>query len=305
MTNTSAFEKSVKVIAPPILAAILALSGKSPMSARVAAFILALFLLGSCSDWGSSESGASDNRSAGENEIIDFAAASLTESFTDIGAAFQQSRAGSQILFNFAGSQQLAHQISGGAPGHVFASANLVQMQEAIASNRVDATAPQPFAGNRLVVIIPADNPAQITTLQDLARPGVRLVLAAEQVPAGRYALDFLDSAATIAQFGPEYRSRVLANVASYELNVRAVLTKVALGEADAGIVYDSDVSGAQSSELGHIEIPDALNTIARYYIAPILDGDDETLARDFIDYVLSEEGQAILRRHGFKPLYE
>jgi molybdate transport system substrate-binding protein len=126
-------------------------------------------------------------------------------------------------------------------------------------------------------------------------------VLAAQEVPAGRYALQFLDNAA--AELGTDYRERVLQNVASYELNVRAVLTKVTLGEADAGIVYSSDISGLSSAEVGKLEIPEHLNVVAYYYVAPLNDAANSSLARAFVDYILSAPGQGILRRYGLIPV--
>lgn len=233
--------------------------------------------------------------------LIVFAAASLTDAFVTLGEAFTAANAQQEVLFNFAGSQQLAQQIVGGAPGDVFASANVVQMEQAVAGGRIAAAAVQPFAANRLAVIVPQSNPAAIGSLQDLARPGLRLVLAAEEVPVGRYTLQFLENASATG-LGAEYRSRVLENVVSYELNVRAVLTKVALGEADAGIVYESDLVGRPDAELSRLEIPRGMNVEARYFIAPIEGDGAANVAASFIDFVLSTEGQEILRQYGLGP---
>ena len=251
--------------------------------------------LGACS----ASSGGPD---VAERELSVFAAASLREAFEEMGAQFEGANAGVRVVFNFAGSQQLAQQIGQGAPADVFASANQAQMDEVIATGDVASGTEQVFARNQLVVIYPADNPANLQGLQDLARPGVRLVLAAAEVPVGQYTMEFLEKASTEAAFGEGFREGVLGNVASYEENVRAVLSKVALGEADAGIVYTSDVAG-KASEIGRIEIPAALNTIAEYPIAAIQGAGQEELARRFIEYVLSEEGQAVLARYGFIPV--
>jgi molybdate transport system substrate-binding protein len=226
-----------------------------------------------------------------------FAAASLTEAFGDIGRSFE-SAYNVSIAFNFAGSQQLAQQLAQGAPADVFASANVSQMRAAIDAGRISAGTERVFVRNRLVVIHPDDNPANLRALQDLARPGVKLVIAAKEVPVGQYTLDVLDRASQNPGYGPAYRDAVLANVVSYEENVRAVLSKVALGEADAGVVYSSDV--APGAPVGRIEIPDALNTIAEYPIAPVTDSRDAELAQQFIDYVVSDEGQAVLERYNF-----
>jgi molybdate transport system substrate-binding protein len=195
----------------------------------------------------------------------------------------------------------LATQIGEGAPADVFASANAAQMDAAVASGRIDADAAAIFATNRLVVVYPADNPASIAALQDLADPDTLIVLAAEEVPVGRYSLEFLDLAAAGPAFGASFKEAVLGNVASYEENVRSVLNKVSLGEADAGIVYTSDLVGVEG--VASLEIPDALNVLAEYPIAPLNDSAHVEAAAGFIALVLSDEGQAILADYGFGPI--
>lgn len=227
-----------------------------------------------------------------------FAAASLTDGFTEIGQHFEAAHPGVTVAFNFTGSNQLATQINEGAPADVFASANAAQMDVAIESGRVDAGAAQIFVTNRLVVVIPADNPAGIASLQDLAQPETLIVLAAEEVPVGRYSLEFLDKAAADPAFGTTFKDDVLGNVVSYEENVRSVLNKVALGEADAGIVYSSDMFGA--SGVQQLDIPDALNILAEYPIAALNDSAYGDAAAAFVDTVLGAEGQAILANFGF-----
>ena len=228
-----------------------------------------------------------------------FAAASLTDAFGEIGGQFSAGHPGVEVVFNFAGSNQLATQIGQGAPADVFASANKTQMNAAIDSGRVVSGTQQVFARNRLVVVTPGDNPAALTTLEDLAQPGIKLVFAAKEVPVGQYALNFLDKAEAGGGLGTGYKDAVLANVVSYEENVRSVLTKVALGEADAGIVYTSDVAAA-GSEVQQIAIPDALNTIAVYPIAVLSDSPHAELAQAFVDAVLSNGGQQTLEKYGF-----
>ncbi len=227
-----------------------------------------------------------------------FAAASLTDAFREIGDNFVAAHPHVEINFNFAGSNQLATQINEGAPADVFASANATQMNVVIEGGRIITGTQRTFARNRLVVITPSDNPAGLTDLQSLANPGVQLILATAEVPVGQYALDFLDKAAADEALGAGYKEAVLANVVSYEENVRAVLTKVALGEADAGIVYTSDVGAA--TDVAQIQIPDQLNTIATYPIAAVADSPQLMYAQQFVDYVLSAAGQQVLERHGF-----
>jgi molybdate transport system substrate-binding protein len=246
---------------------------------------------------------AQQSAAPAEQRLTVFAAASLTESFSAMGEAFEEANPGTTVLLNFAGSQQLANQLAQGAAADVFASANERQMTAAVEAGRVAADSPQTFTHNRLVVVLPADNPGQIETLLDLANPGVKLILAAEDVPVGAYSRAYLAQAVITAGMGRAYRDAVLANVVSYEQTVKAVLTKVALGEADAGIVYRSDIAPELIAEVQTIEIPDALNTIATYPIALVGDSEQPALAQQFIDFVLSPDGQAIMQEFGFIPL--
>ncbi len=231
-----------------------------------------------------------------------FAAASLTDAFNEIKGKFEAANPGVTVAYNFAGSNALAQQLGEGAPADVFASANKKQMDVAIEAGRVVTGTTQVFVRNRLVLIVPKDDPANVETLQDLAKTGLKLILAAKDVPVGQYSLDFLDKAAADAAFGAAFKDDVLANVVSYEDNVRSVLTKVALGEGDAGIVYTSDISGDAAKDVVSIEIPDALNTIAQYPIGAVKDSANAAVAEAFIAYVLSADGQAILESYGFIP---
>jgi len=234
----------------------------------------------------------------GEVKLTVFAAASLTEAFTEIAQAFSVEHPGVTIEFNFAGSQQLRTQLEQGAQADVFASANMKEMMAAIQSGLVVNGMPQPFVHNRLTVIVPADNPGGITELQDLARPGLKIVLAADKVPVGGYTLTSLEK--MVDDFGQTFSATVLSNVVSYEDNVRQVVAKVQLGEADAGIVYTSDVTPAVADKVRVLDIPDRYNIIAEYPIAVLKFAPQPALAQTFFDYVLSDAGQAILQRWGF-----
>jgi molybdate transport system substrate-binding protein len=225
-----------------------------------------------------------------------FAAASLTNAFTEIGKNFEAANPGTTVTLNFAGSQALQTQIEEGAPADVFASASKTNMDTLVTDNFVAQDATQQFLNNKLVVILPKDNPSGMATLEDLAKPGIKLVLAADAVPVGKYAIQALDS--MDAKFGNGYKTKVLANVVSNEDNVRQVVAKVQLGEADAGIVYTSDAVAAP--ELKTIEIPADLNVIAKYPIAPLVKSENSDLAKAFIAYVLSPDGQAVLQKWGF-----
>lgn len=246
--------------------------------------------------------GSSSSAAAPPVTLNVFAAASLNQAFAVIGTNFHAAHSNITVKFNFAGSQQLAQQITQGAPADVFASANDTQMQVAIKGGDIADGSQQTFVKNRLIVITPKNNPANLQTLQDLAKPGIKIVLADKTVPVGQYALTFLSKASADPSFGASYQTNVLNNVVSREQDVETVFTKVQLGEADAGIVYTSDVS-TKGSEVGNIAIPDALNTIATYPIAPLKSTAHATEAKEFITYVLSAAGQAVLQKYGFIPV--
>ena len=231
-----------------------------------------------------------------------FAAASLTEAFTEIGQQLETDHPGVKVAFNFAGSQALAAQLGEGAPADVFASANTKEMTNAITAGRVADGSQKTFAHNKLVVVYPTDNPAGLVKLQDLANPDLRLVLAAAEVPVGKYSIEFLDKAVQDAAFETMFKDDVLKNVVSYEDNVKSVLTKVVLGEADAGIVYLTDISLDNAGKVGRLDIPDALNAVATYPIAAVSDAAQPELAKAFVEMVVSGQGQAILAKYGFLP---
>ncbi|NOH03166.1 MAG: molybdate ABC transporter substrate-binding protein [Chloroflexi bacterium] len=239
----------------------------------------------------------SDDAPESRNLIV-FVAASLTDAFTEIGGNFEARYPGVTVTFNFGGSQMLRTQIEEGAPVDVFAPANEEEMDLLIRGGFVLETSPRIFLTNRLVLILPADNPAGIDSLEDLSVPGIKLVLAAEEVPVGRYSRQALEK--MTASFGADFKDKVLANVVSNEDNVRQVVAKVQLGEADAGIVYVSDAVAVP--ELQIIEIPADLNVAATYPIAPLAESANIALAEKFVDYLLSNEGQATLRKWGFGP---
>jgi len=235
--------------------------------------------------------------------ITILAAASLTEPFNKLGKVFESANPGIKVIFSFGGSQQLAQQIAEGAPADVFASASAKYMDAIVTADKVNTEKVLTFVKNKLVVIFPADNPAGIFTLADLAKPGIKLDLAAAEVPVGKYSLDFLDKASKDPSFPIQFKETVLQNVVSYEDNVKTVLTKVRLGEVDAGIVYSSDSSGKDVSEIGTLHIPEELNVIASYPIAPLSHSEDPDLAQAFIELVMSPQGQAILANFGFVPV--
>jgi molybdate transport system substrate-binding protein len=231
-----------------------------------------------------------------------FAAASLTDAFRDVGQEFERAYPGTRVTFNFAGSQQLALQIEQGAPADLFASADQRTMDRLVGAGLIDRTDIVTFAHNRMVVILPADNPGQVETLEDLARPGLKLLLAGPQVPAGAYARQVLDNLAADLAYGPSFTDAVLRNLISNEENVKQVLAKVQLGEADAGMVYSSDVTPGQAGQLRWIEVPDRFNVEAAYPIAVVGSASAAALARQFVQFVLGSVGQHILEQWGLIP---
>ncbi len=234
-------------------------------------------------------------------EITVFAAASLTEAYQEIAQAFQAAYPETSVLLNLANSQQLAQQLAQGAPADVFASANTKQMGVAIEADRVTIGTHRIFAHNRLVIIVNKESPITIERLEDLAKPDLKLVLAAKEAPVGAYTLNFLDKAAQ-SSLGNTYREQVLGNVVSYEQTVKAVLTKVMLGEGDAGVVYSSDITAEAAEHVVTSDIPDHLNTIADYPIAVIKDSAQPDVAQAFVDFVFAPQGQTLLEKHGFLP---
>jgi molybdate transport system substrate-binding protein len=223
---------------------------------------------------------------AAKRPILVFAAASLTESFSALGREFEAADRGAAVKLNFAGSSALVAQIQSGAPADVIATADTANMAKLEQADRL-AAPPATFARNTLEIVVERGNPKNVRVLSDLARPDLVLILAADTVPAGRYAQEILK------------RAGVTVTPSSYEENVKAVLNKVALGEADAGIVYATDIRAA-GERVRSVVIPEAQNAVAHYPIAVVKRSDSNPDARAFRDFVLSPEGRAVLMRYGF-----
>jgi molybdate transport system substrate-binding protein len=243
-----------------------------------AAMAVAALALAACGD-GTTSGGSSGSA----NEIKVFAAASLTAAFTELGQQYTSANGGTKVSFNFAGSQALATQIQQAAPADVFASADLTNMDKV----KDLVGTPQNFASNLLQIVVEKGNPKGVKTLDDLANPDLKVVLAAPDVPAGKYAAEALNTA------------KVTVKPVSEEDNVKAVVTKVSLGEADAGIVYVTDVT-AGGDKVEGVDIPKDQNVTATYPIATVEAGKDK--AQAFMDLVLSDQGQQVLKKYGFLP---
>lgn len=233
-------------------------------------------------------------------ELHIMAAASLTDAFGEMEQVLEDHHPDLDITIETAGSQTLVTQLQAGAEADVLATANQTWMDTAKESGLIDG-APVTFSSNRLVIAAPADNPAGIESIDDLAGDGVSLILAGEDVPAGTYARDAICAHAASTDDASDFLVLLDGNIVSEEPDVRHVLAKLVLGEADAGIVYASDVAAAELSgtQLTVVELPEGLAAPVTYPIAPVAGGDTD-LALAFIGFTLSDEGQAILNRYGF-----
>lgn len=253
--------------------------------------VLAVVLLGAgCGDDNDSEAAASRSTTAEAKvtgDITVLAAASLTEAFTEIGRAFEVANPDTRVRFSFGASSTLATQANQGAPADLFASADEANMEKV--TDVGNAIQPTTFARNRLAVLVGRGNPRGISALGDLAPSDVTFVLCALEVPCGRFGQEALD------------RAGVTARPKSYEENVKAVVTKVTLGEADAGIVYVTDAKAAGDNAQA-VDIPDEHNVSAIYPIGLLEQAPEPDVAGAFKAFVLSAAGQAIMAKYGFLP---
>ena len=238
-----------------------------------------------CGDEEPKKSAASTSSSvttAAAGNLTVLAAASLSESFKELGTAFEAKHPGSKVTFSFDSSSALAAQANNAAPADLFASADEANMKKVTEAG--NATGPTVFAHNKLAIIVAKGNPKKIKGLADLTR--ISFVLCAPEAPCGKYGLEALSKAGVKAQ--PK----------SLETNVKGVVTKITSGEADAGIGYVTDAKASASAE--GIEIPDAQNVIAAYPMAVLKQSANSNLAHAFLDFILSAEAQAVLAKYGF-----
>lgn len=216
-----------------------------------------------------------------------FAAASLTESFNQIGEDFEAANPGVKVTFNYAGSSQLATQVNQGAPADVFASASPATMKTVTDAGNGDG-APVTFVRNQLVIAVPKGNPKAVTGLADLTKPGVKVALCAEQVPCGVAARKALDAAG------------VTLTPVTLEQDVKAALSKVKLGEVDAALVYRTDAKAA-SSDVDGVEFPESAGAINDYPLVVLKSAPNRTAARAFVTYVQSDQAKKVLTDAGFQ----
>jgi molybdate transport system substrate-binding protein len=234
-------------------------------------------------------------------DITVFAAASLTDAFKEAGKAFETAHPGVHVTFNFAGSSALATQINQGQPGDVFASADTVQMK--VVTDKNGADTPVMFATNVPTIVIPASG-SPVAAFEDLAKPGIKLVLAAPTVPIGNYARQIFTNASKAPPDGvsADFSDKALANLKSNEADVKSVLAKIQTGEGDAGVVYTTDAATV-ATQVKQISIPAKYNVIAQYPIATLKESGHPDVAKAFLAFITSSDGQAILAKYGFgKP---
>lgn len=255
------------------------------MRTRISVLTVVAAFLAACGSSGGSATTAPSATPLG-GTISVFAAASLTDSFNTLGTSFQRANPGVTVKFNFAGTPTLVTQIEQGAPADVFASADTTNMDKLKGDGFTTGT-PQVFARNKLEIVVATRNPKRIAGLADLAKPGVIYITEGLTVPAGKYALQALRMAG------------VTVTPKSLETDVKSVVSKIELGEADAGIVYTTDVTAAGSKVQG-VPIPDADNVIATYPIVTVKATTNSTAANAFIAYVLSATGQSKVQSFGF-----
>jgi molybdate transport system substrate-binding protein len=232
-------------------------------------------------------------------ELTVFAAASLRGAFGEIGERYEN-ETGIRVAFNFDNSQALRTQLVNGAYADLFASANVLQMNAAKNDGLMNNSSVVIFTKNKLSLIVPRDNPARIGRLSDLARPGLKIVMGTKSTPVGDYALQVIGKMANDSAYGPDYDTKVLANVISQETTVSYVVTKVALGEADVGFAYVSDITGDLASKVNKVDIPDEYNIIAEYPMGILLESKYPAESQEFMNLVMSDEGKAVMEKCGF-----
>ncbi|MCF2528157.1 molybdate ABC transporter substrate-binding protein [Yinghuangia soli] len=268
-------------------------------AAPIAAVSAALLLVAGCGDDDKDDKGKKDDKSTGQtpggsgapsapadkpaSTITVLAAASLTSAFEEAGKAYTKNHKDQNVKFSFAGSQELAAQVKQGAPADVIATADTKTMDGLAAQ----VNAPQVFAKNKLTILVAPGNPKKITSLADLSRGDLTVVLAGPTVPVGRYAREALGKAG------------VAVKPKSEEVDVKAVVTRVRMGEADAGIVYTTDAKSAGEA-VASVEIPDQHNVVASYPVAVIKESKQQDPAAAFTQWLRTPEAQEILKKYGF-----
>jgi len=234
--------------------------------------------------------------------ITVFAAASLSAAFNQTAAQFETLHPEVHIVYNFDSSGTLQTQIEQGAQPDVFASAATSNMNALKNKGLMNNSTVVNFAKNKLALIVPVNNPANITGLADLNRTGLKLVVCGSTVPCGKYTIQMLQTLRNTTGYGSAYYDAVVANEKSQEPSATSAVTKVATGEADVAVVYASDVQEKYQGSVKTLAIPDSLNVIATYPVGVTSGSKNQALAKMFVDYVVSADGQAIMASSHFLP---
>jgi molybdate transport system substrate-binding protein len=229
-----------------------------------------------------------------------FAAASLSGAFNETIADYEALHPNVNIMPTYAGTQVLVTQVQNGAPGDVFASASTSYMNTLVKGGYMVNSSVANFTENKLALIVPTNNPANISGLSDLNKSGVKIVICAPSVPCGSYTLQVLNKTANNSAYGPAFKTGVMANVVSQETDVNSAVSKIALGEADVAFVYQSDVPASMQGQVKVITLPDNVNVLAVYPIGVLSQSKNQAVAQDFENYVLSANGTAILDKYHF-----
>jgi len=263
------------------------------MTARrlAAVSMLALALVG-CSGGGAAPSGATV-------DVEVYAAASLKRALEQVKTAYEATNPGTTLTVSTDSSSALETKIEQGAPADVFMSADTTNPQKLVDAGLASGEV-RPFAGNTLTIIVPTDNPAGVRTPADLAKPGVKIVAAGGTVPITKYATQLVDNLAKESGYPPDFAAAYAANVVSQEDNVAGIVTKVELGEGDAGIVYLTDAKG--SDKVATVEVPDSAQVPATYGAVVVKESPDQEAAAAFLTWLAGNEGQAVLAELGFLP---
>ena len=234
-------------------------------------------------------------------QLTVFCGAGLSGAFNEIGQLYQNA-SGIKVEFNFDGAPALRAQIEQGAYADLLACADYKHMNALRAEGYINNSTVRTFAENEMAVVVPLHNPASILCLADLARPGTLVLMGTLELPAGYHAREALSKLANDSEYGPDYRDKVMANIVSQETTVNRIVSKVALGEADAGFAFASDVSPAMVGKVNKISIPDRCNVAVDFPIGALIQSSHPREAQNFIDLVMSPQGQAVLEKYEFIP---
>lgn len=239
-----------------------------------------------------------------KHELTVFCGAGLTGALSEIGGLYENAT-NMSVEFNFDKVPALRAQIEQGAYADVLVSANLKHMDALKSEGFINNSTVEVFARNKVAIIVPNDNPANVTGLKDMAVPGVKILMGTKDLPAGDYALQVLDRLAADPEYGPVYKESVLSNVVSQETTVNRIVSKIALGEADAGFAFISDVSPEMIGKVTRISVPDKYNVVGDFPVGVLSQSKYPEEAQAFLDLMRSSDGQAVLEKYGFIPVVQ